>query len=211
VEFSTRLTAPFSQLRHETSGLSLHYNDLTFVHTRSWINVNTVTSAYQHLTTFAESCSPKHLKHIKRITLLDSSTDSLHERTISYLLTRKIWLTSSVGAFARNFPQTTVIVRLHLDLSQILSQRPIAFMDYQYQARHGSSPLLKAATTTNAQHVLRFQPLFDFERLANLRFSSTFKFDEEKAEEELRKKGTLTEDEISGTISMAKEMHENGI
>jgi hypothetical protein len=84
-------------------------------------------------------------------------------------------------------------------------------MDYQYQARHGSSPLLKAATTTNAQHVLRFQPLFDFERLANLRFSSTFKFDEEKAEEELRKKGTLTEDEISGTISMAKEMHENGI
>jgi hypothetical protein len=86
-------------------------------------------------------------------------------------------------------------------------------MDFQHRKRYGSFPFSSTvlSTTTDVRLDSLFEACFDFETLKNLRFSSTLEFEEFPAEEELRRKGTLSKDEIQEIVEVARQVHENGI
>jgi len=207
----TRLHLVCRQLEAETSGLLLRYNAFTFIDT-SW---SARTNAYQHFTRFVESCSRDHLSRIRRVTIFDGQTPV--GWTAWRQLQGKCGVGSVVERFCRDFPDSTVIVRLkwkfntqwHLRCDYVACMDAIHHVRYGVTLFPGYSPRLRP-NHSDPMHLQMTTEYFAFQRLSNLRFTHTFAFEERLARRVWEEAGHSGA-ELEELVKRVKEAHERGI
>jgi hypothetical protein len=196
---SNQLRYVCRQLYVETSSLSLLYNDLTFT---PQIN-QTCATALKNFDQFVSNCAPIYLRDIRRITILDDSTEPPLTG-----VNRLDYLSPTLLGFCRAYPSTVVIVRFSWNNT----------MRHGYDEVECVAALSKALRNTVPFGTAIYERLMwpawtlltyfkNAECPDNLRFSCVWELDLHDTRNSLVLNGLVGEE----WVEVARRLHENGV